>query len=173
MLLTTSQLSTRAATEVHGAQHVRAGDGEEEGRPPMGGAHRYGVGALSSSGERALRCAGWLGGAVETAREIAAAVAVDVRVVATRKDAHRSTWTSDTQVNRRMSISAGGGDATKTDLYLPTVGGPVESTNRWPDSGSADFTQGPCRSPTVRRTPPPIERAHFRAPLVCAPSTTD
>ena len=51
--------------------------------------------------------------------------------------------------------------------------GPVESTIRWPALGSADFTQGPCRSPTVRRTPPPIERAHFRAPLVCAPSTTD
>ena len=109
----------------------------------MGGAHRYGVGALSSSGERALRCAGWLGGAVETAREIAAAVAVDVRVVATRKDAHRSTWTSDTQVNRRMSISAGGGDATKTDLYLQ-VGIPAWGGGR----ACERVTSGPILRPS-------------------------
>ena len=82
---------------------------------------------------------------------------------------HRGLWTKG-----HDPIEAACSKLTHENLQnFAELRGPVESTIRWPALGSADFTQGPCRSPTVRRTPPPIERAHFRAPLVCAPSTTD
>ena len=65
----------------------------------MGGAHGDDVGTLSSSGALAVRLAGkdTMSDAVQSARGMAAALGVAVRLVATRKGAHRRAWTSDAQ----------------------------------------------------------------------------